>query len=167
MIVPFSIMFHCDFNVPRGSDALRAIVFRAICFLPYISVDVLSPNVISSFDGVILPGVRVGLSSGAFSESSLSEGMLFPDFASFFASSLYWMFNSGSESCSMSHMVAGDKTGSLSSLRSEANFFMFLYDKLCLVGFVTMFDSAVFGFLPQCASNDVIFVILFGMSLMF
>ena len=34
MIVPFSIMFDCGFNVPRGSDALRAIVFRATCFLP-------------------------------------------------------------------------------------------------------------------------------------
>ena len=39
---------------------------------------------------------------------------------------------------------------------------MFLYDKLCLVGFVTMFDSAVFGFVPKCASNGVILVILFG-----
>ena len=55
----------------------------------------------------------------------------------------------------MSHMAAGDKTGCLSSLRSEAKFFMFLYNKLCLVGFVTMFDSAEFGFLPKCASKDV------------
>ena len=122
MIVPFSIMFYCGFNVPRGSNALRAIVFRATCFLPYISVDVLSPNMISSFDGIILPGVRVGLSSGAFSESSLSEVMLIPGLDSFCASSLFWTFNSGSESCSMSHMAAGDKTGCLSSLRSEAKF---------------------------------------------
>ena len=147
-------MFHCGFKVPRCSDALRAIVFRATCFLPYISVDVLSQNVISSFDGIILPGVRVGLSSGAFSESWLSEVMLNPGLDSFCASSLYWMFNSGSASCSMSQMAAGDKTSCLSSLRSEAKFFMFLYDKLWLV---SMFDSAVFGFLAKCASKGVIF----------
>ena len=160
-------MFHCGFNVPRGSGALRAIVFRATCFLPYISVVILSPKVTSSLEGIILPGVCVGLSSGAFSESSLSEAMFISGLVPFFAPSLYWMFNSGSESCSRSQMAAGDKTGCLSSLRSEAKILIFLYDKLCLLGFVTMFDNAVFGFLPKCASNGVIYVILFGMSLMF
>ena len=73
-MVQSSIMLHCGFSVPRGSGALRALVFRASCLLIYISVDVLSPNVISSFDGIILPGGggRVWLSSGAFSETSLS-----------------------------------------------------------------------------------------------
>ena len=66
--MPFSIVFHCGFSVPRGSGALRALVFRASSLSLYFTVDVLSPNVISSFDGVILLGERVGLSSGAFSE---------------------------------------------------------------------------------------------------
>ena len=79
MKVPFSIMFHCGFSVPRGSGALSAMVFRASCFLLYITVDVLSPNVVSSFDGIILPGVHVGLSTGAFSESSFSVEALLSD----------------------------------------------------------------------------------------
>ena len=44
---------------------------------------------------------------------------------------------------------------------------MFLYDRLHLFGFVTLFEGAVFGFLPKCASNGVIFMVLFGISLMF
>ena len=37
---------------------------------------------------------------------------------------------------------------------------------LCLLGFVTMFESgAVLGFLPKCAINGAIFVTLFGISL--
>ena len=78
-------MFHCGFSVPRGSGAFRAIDFRATCFLPYISVVVLSPNVTSSLEGIILPGVRVGLSSGAFSESSLSDAMFTSGLVPFFA----------------------------------------------------------------------------------
>ena len=76
-MVPISIMFRCGFRVPRGYGAFRAIVFRASCSLLFITVDVLSPNIISNFDGKILPGVRVGLSSGAFSELLLHLGLIF------------------------------------------------------------------------------------------
>ena len=93
-MVPFS-MFHCGFSVPRGSGAFRAMVFVASCFLLYITVDDLSPNVISSFDGIILPGVHLGLSSGAFLESLLSVAVLLPDWGSFCAASLYWILSSG------------------------------------------------------------------------
>ena len=62
-------------------------------------------------------------------------------------------------------MVAGVSTGCLSSLRSSAKFFNCLYDRFCLLDFVTMFVSEVFGFLLKCAYNGAILVILFGMSL--
>ena len=62
-------------------------------------------------------------------------------------------------------MAAGVSTGCLSSLRSSAKFLNCLYDRFCLLGFVTMFESAVFGFLLKCASIGAILVILFGMSL--
>ena len=42
--------------MPRGSGALRAIVFRAICFRVLVIDVVLSPNVIMSLSGVILIG---------------------------------------------------------------------------------------------------------------
>ena len=41
-----------------------------------------------------------------------------------------------------------------------------MHDKLCSFGFVTMFVSAVFGFLPMCASKSAIIVTQFGISLM-
>ena len=80
---------------------------------------------------------------------------------------LLCMLSSGSESCSMSHIPAGDNTGCFSNLRSEAKFFICLYDKFCLVGFVTMFESAEFGFLPKCASNGAIPVICLELILCF
>ena len=66
----------------------------------------------------------------------------------------------------MFYMAAGVSTGCFSSLRAEAKFFICLYDKLCLLGFVSIFESAVFGFLPKCALNGAIFVTVFGMSLL-
>ena len=49
-------MFQSGFKAPRGSGALRASVFRAICFLVLVIDVVLSPNVIISLSGVILIG---------------------------------------------------------------------------------------------------------------
>ena len=119
VIVPFSIMFNYGFNVPLVSGALRAIVLRASCFFELTTVDVLSPNVISSFEGVILPGLRVGLSSGAFLESllSLHSVVLAPSVCgSFWVCCLYCTFSSVLESCSMSRIAAGVRTGCFSSL---------------------------------------------------
>ena len=65
--------FHCGFIDPLFVGlVLHAKVFLAIFFLLQMMVDVLSPNVICSLYGVILPGTRLGLSSGAFSESDVS-----------------------------------------------------------------------------------------------
>ena len=165
-MAPFAIMFHCGFIVPRDSGVLRAMVFRASCVLLYITVDVLSPNVISSLDSVILPGVSVGLSGGAFSESSHSVEMWLSGCGSFYDGSLYCVLSSVSESCSMSHIAAGVNTGCFTNLQSEAKFFTCFYDKFCLFGFVTLFERAVFGFLPKCASNVANLVTPFGISLM-
>ena len=49
-------MFQSGFSVPRGSGALRASVFRAICFLVLVIDVILSPNVIISLSGIILIG---------------------------------------------------------------------------------------------------------------
>ena len=67
----------------------------------------------------------------------------------------------------MSRMAAGVTTVCFSIFLSEANFLMSLYDKFCLFGFVTIFEKALFRFLPKCASNVVVFVTLFGVSLIF
>ena len=94
VMVSSGIIFHCGFNVPRGSGTFRAIVLRATFFLLYTTVDVLSPKVISRRLGIILPRTRVWLSSGAFSESSESELRAGCDYV------MYWISSSGSESLS-------------------------------------------------------------------
>ena len=66
----------------------------------------------------------------------------------------------------MSHKAAGVSTGCFSSLQSEAKFLICVYDRFCLFGLFTMFESAVFGFLPKGASKGATFVTLFGISLM-
>ena len=95
VMVPFS-MFPCN-SVPLGSSVLRANVLRASCLFEYTIVDVSSPNVISFFEGIILPGMR--LNSGAFSESLLSLLVVgFPASvgAAVWALSLYCTLSSGS-----------------------------------------------------------------------
>ena len=133
-MVPVSVIFHCGFSVPRGSGALHSMVLLASCFALYITVDVLSPILISSFDGFILHWVRVGLSSGAFSESSLSVDTWLSDCRSFCVGSLYCMSSSGSDSCSMSHIAACVSTGCFINLQSEAIFlFVYMISFVCLV----------------------------------
>ena len=154
-------MFHWDFNVPRGSGTFLAKVFLATFFLLYITVEVLSPNVISNLSGIILPGTRVWLSGGAFSESSVS---LFA--GSGWDWALYWMLSSGSLSWSQSHIISLGSAGCRRVSWSEANLFICLYESRLFDGLVIMFDSSVFGGLPKCASNGFIFVVAFGISLM-
>ena len=56
MILPSGIIFHSGFNVPRGSGAFRASVFRATCFLVLVIDVVLSPNVIINLSGFLFIG---------------------------------------------------------------------------------------------------------------
>ena len=44
---------------------------------------------------------------------------------------------------------------------------MLLYVRFFLLWCVTILLVCVFGFLPKCASNGVIFVVVFGISFMF
>ena len=70
VIVPSGIIFHWDANVGLGSLAFLIIVFRAMFFLLYIILVVLSPMEKCSSEGLIL---RVGVwLRGTFSESSES-----------------------------------------------------------------------------------------------
>ena len=156
-MVPFSIIFHFGFSVPRGLGALRAIVLRANCLLEYITVDVLSPNLISCLERE--------LSSSAFSEPSLSVEAGLSECESFCFDCFYCTLRSGLESCCMSFIAARISTGCFSSLRSDAKFLIFLYVMLCLLVFDTMHESAVFGFLRNVLQK-VLFLLLFGISLM-
>ena len=166
-MVPFSIMFHCGFSDPRGSGALRAMFFSCEMIFSVYYCGSFITNVISSFDGVILPRVRVGLSNGAFLRSSLSVETWLSGCGSPRVGCWFFTLSSGSEFCSMSHIAVGVITGCFSSLRSEAFFFIFVYDSFCFFGFGTMFESAVFGFLPKCASKGVIFSLSLGSVLCF
>ena len=157
-MVPFSIIFHFGFSVPRGLGALRAIVLRAGCLLEYITVDVLSPKLISCLERE--------LSSSAFSEPSLSVEAGLSECESFCFDCFYCTLRLGLESCCMSLIAARISTGCFSSLRSDAKFLIYFYVMLCLLGFDTMHQSAVFGFLPKCASKGAIFVTLLMLCIM-
>ena len=59
-VVFLSVMiFHSGLSVLLGSDALRAIVFRATFFLSNFTVCVLTTNVVSTFDVVSFIGLLV------------------------------------------------------------------------------------------------------------
>ena len=160
------MMFHCGFSDRRVDGlVLRASVFLTILFLLYVTVDVLSPNVICSLDGVNLPGTRVWLSSGAFSESEESGVMARGTEVCGCSSSLYWISSSGSESSSKSHIASLGSAGCFSFFLTEIKNRILLNVSLVLFGLIIIFESSVFGGRPKYASNGLIFVTEFGMSL--
>ena len=131
-------MFHWGFNVPRGSDVLRAIVLRARFFFLNTKVDVVSPNDISRRSEIIFSGTRVWV--------------------------LYWISNSGSESLSQSHISSLGSAGWRSVAWPDAKFFILLYDRFLFDGLVIIIDNSVLGGLPKCASNGFILVAVFGIN---
>ena len=155
-------MFQSGFSVPRGSGALRASVFRAICFLVLVIDVVLSQNVIISLSGIILIGeiflrlmaIFLMLCSVDWSEESPS-------------SIVDWncMSSWGSESDSSFQIVSAFSIGCFSPLRlSKWNFVISFYDRFFGDVLDVMFDIGVLSFLPKCAVNGAIFVVVLGMS---
>ena len=155
------IMFHNGFNVPLGSDALLINVFLAIYFLLFFSTEVLSPNVKLSLSGVILIGdICVRLFCNCLLRGIVSDS------ASESSGVLYWISRFDCESEKL-HMDCWSSIGRLRIFLSKLNCFILLYVRLFLFGCVTMLFLCLFGFPPNCASNGVIFVVVFGMSFIF
>ena len=161
VIVRSRMIFHSGLSVPLGSDALRAIAFRATFFLSNITVCVLSPNVVSNFDvvsfiGEVLPEARFCLNHGAFSDSSESSCWLIPGDSSF-------CFH-----CTGYPVLVWNLPDSSSTwpLCGWPAFWVFVYLKRTNV-FVCMIGSiSVFCLRPKWASNGVI-VVLFGINFIF
>ena len=163
VIVPSGIIFHWDANIGFGSLAFLIIVFRAMFFLLYVILVVLSPMEKCCSEGLIL---RVGVwLRGTFSESS--ESISVGVGGGFGDCDLYWMSSSSSEVASRLHSSSLVRASCLRSLLSKQRSLSFLYDRLSSDGWVTIFESSVFGFLPKCASNGVVLVVLLGISRIF
>ena len=122
-----------------------------------MSFDVLSPNVICRLDGINLPGTRVWLSSGAFSDSEMSGDNALGTTLCSGSSSLYWIPNSGSESWSRYLIACLGSAGCFSFVLSETKERLLFYVNLVLFGFIMIFDSSVLGGRPKCASNGFYF----------
>ena len=77
------------------------------------------------------------------------------------------MSNSSSELPSLLQMSSIVRAFWDSVFLSKHVFVMFLYVRLCYDGLVVMLEISVLGFRPKCASNGVIFVVEFGINLIF
>ena len=175
------MMFHCGASVCRGSLVFLATYLRVLIYFA-----VFSPSVKCISDWRIL---RVGvelfwfLASGMFSELSLSElfstgwllGTLSLDWGacddSMFSISsplfLYLISNSFSELPSLLQISSIVRAFCDSIFLSKRLLVKFLNVRLCFDGFVVMLEISVFGFCPEWASNGVIFVVEFGIKLIF
>ena len=186
VIVPSSMMFHCGASVCRGSLVFLASDLLATFLRVLMYFVVLSPCVKCFSDGMIL---RVGveffcfLASGMFSELSLSElistGWLFRVLSfdwdicdnSMLSISpplfLYLISNSSSELPSLLQISSIVRAFCDRIFLSKQLLFNFFYVRLCFDGFVLMLEISMLGFCPKWSSNGLIFVVEFGINLMF
>ena len=160
MIVPFGFLFHCGVSVGQGFFAFRAIDLHVMLRLFSIYFVVLSPSVKCVRRGVVLR-------EGRFLRGRLSDSLLSIVYVASSSESLYWMSRLSSESPSLLQNSSFERTSFLSSFLSKQLLISSLYDRFWCDGFVTMFEIRVFGSLSKCASNGVVFISEFGISLMF